>query len=237
MHGLGRTNPSSRTLILVPEGEHAGMVEHFETRGLATVVARDVDHAITLTTDATVALLDVSDENVEELAHGFLRYRPELALITLSKRGDVDLAIRMLDLDVEDHFTRPIDLDLLAWRVSAVFTNRLGMRSGGTFDLRFDEATRTVYHSGRSTRLTPSEFRLVTTLARKPGHVFRRSDVIRRVWGSDSENGERAVDALVSRARRHLHEGVGLEPDVIRTVRGVGYQLERRRKPRNGTSR
>ena len=234
MPGLGRLNPSSRTLILVDNDDRHAISEYLEERGLATVVANDVDHAIRLAPDVTVALLDVSRPEVQDLAHGFRRYRPELALVTLTEERDSRLATRMLDLDVEDHFARPFDLEMLAWRLSAVFTASLGLKTGGTFDLRFDESSRTVYHAGRSTRLTPSEYRLVTTLARKPGHVFKRHDVIRRVWGSDSENGERAVDALVSRTRRHLHQGVGLDPDVIRTVRGVGYQLERRRKPRNG---
>ena len=232
MRGPVGQSADIRTMLFVGDAELGLVTSEFDARGLAYSAARSFGEAISQAPTSHAAVINVQRAAGRELAEGFRRFRPELAVITIGRGPDPELAARMLQLGVEDHLVAPLDMDVLVWRVSAVLIASVGLRPGSTHELRFEESTRTVSYAGRSTRLTPSEFRLVTSLAKQPGKVYSREEVIHRVWGTNSSNGERAVDALVSRLRRRLEDGVGLDADLIRTVRGVGYQLERRRPPR-----
>jgi DNA-binding response OmpR family regulator len=196
------------------------------------VVEDDVDAAPAHGPDVDVAVVDVRHAGALDLARGLRRFRPKLPLLSIGAADDVATTVELLDRGVEDHLEAPADADVAAWRVQAATSGGVGVRPLGAQDLRFDEGARTVHYQGRSATLTPCEYDLDATLARKPGHVFRRGDVVARLWGRDSENGERAVDALVSRTRRRLERELGVEGGMIRTVRGVGYQFERRRTVR-----
>ena len=233
MLDAARMSGQSQTLVfLSSEAEQRRVVDYLNECSYPCQTARNVDEAIRSAADVAVAIIDIDDEAHAQLARGLRTYRPELALISLASNHQDDQVVEMLALGVEDHLVQPYDLRLLAWRVNAVHAARLGLRSTGTFDVRLEEGTRTVHYDGRSTRLTPSEFRLVSVLATRPGFIFDRKDVIRHVWGRESTNGDRAVDALVSRVRKRLERGVGLHAETIRTVRGVGYQFDRRQTSR-----
>src|SRR5436305_7524227 len=90
------------------------------------------------------------------------------------------------------------------------------------FDLTIDPARRRVTKAGEEVSLTPLEFEILLTLARSPGVVFSRDDLMDRVWGYRDYAGGRVVDSHVARIRRKLGDEAG-EPRYIRTVHGVGY--------------
>jgi two-component system, OmpR family, response regulator MtrA len=75
---------------------------------------------------------------------------------------------------------------------------------------------------GSSVQLTPLEFEILLTLARTPGVVFTREQLMDKVWGYRDYAGGRVVDSHVARIRRKMGED-GTEPRFIRTVHGVGY--------------
>ncbi|TMK31185.1 MAG: response regulator transcription factor [Actinobacteria bacterium] len=88
--------------------------------------------------------------------------------------------------------------------------------------LAIDQARRTVAVDGTGIQLTPLEFEILLTLARTPGVVFTREQLMDKVWGYRDYAGGRVVDSHVARIRRKLGED-GAEPRFIRTVHGVGY--------------
>src|SRR5205823_10505527 len=90
------------------------------------------------------------------------------------------------------------------------------------FDLAIDAARRRVSRDGDEVALTPLEFEILLTLARSPGVVFSRDELMDRVWGYRDYAGGRVVDSHVARIRRKLGDEAG-EPKYVRTVHGVGY--------------
>jgi DNA-binding response OmpR family regulator len=81
-------------------------------------------------------------------------------------------------------------------------------------------SARRVTRDGTVVHLTPTEFDLLVCLAEEPGRVFTRDELLMQVWGYDVTSGGRTVDSHVRAVRRKL------DPDLIRTVHGVGYAIE-----------
>src|SRR2546428_6294679 len=90
------------------------------------------------------------------------------------------------------------------------------------FDLMVDPARRRAAKGPDEVPLTPLEFEILLALARSPGVVFSREQLMDRVWGYRDYAGGRVVDSHVARIRRKLGDEAG-EPRYIRTVHGVGY--------------
>jgi DNA-binding response OmpR family regulator len=88
--------------------------------------------------------------------------------------------------------------------------------------LAIDPSRRLLTVDGAEVKLTPLEFDILLTLAREPGVVFTREQLMDRVWGYRDYAGGRVVDSHVARIRRKLGED-GVEPRFVRTVHGVGY--------------
>jgi DNA-binding response OmpR family regulator len=128
----------------------------------------------------------------------------------------------------DDYLTKPFSLRELSARVKAIIRrmDRI-QRSSPTepevrFDLTIDPARRRVTKGDEEVILTPLEFEILLTLARSPGVVFSRDQLMDRVWGYRDYAGGRVVDSHVARIRRKLGDEAG-EPKYIRTVHGVGY--------------
>ncbi|MBI3892756.1 MAG: response regulator transcription factor [Candidatus Wallbacteria bacterium] len=93
--------------------------------------------------------------------------------------------------------------------------------------LEIDLDCRTVARQGIGVELTTTEFDLLATLASHPGQVFSRKQLLERVWGYHFEGYERTVDSHVTRLRKKV-EAEPDRPELILTVRGVGYKFKRR---------
>ena len=91
-------------------------------------------------------------------------------------------------------------------------------------DLTLDLMRRHVTRGTRRIELTPREFGLLEFLARTPGRVVSRTQIIEKVWEYHFDPGTNVVDVHVARLRRKLGEGG--EPDLLHAARGVGYKLE-----------
>ena len=131
----------------------------------------------------------------------------------------------------DDYLTKPFSLRELAARVKAILRRieshrrrRRTSRSCATA-LKIDPGRRRVTVDGREVGLTPLEFEILATLARDPGVVLTREQLMDRVWGYRDYAGGRVVDSHVARIRRKLGED-GNEPRFIRTVHGVGYAFQ-----------
>ncbi len=155
-----------------------------------------------------------------------IRRESDLPVIMLTARGDVMDRVVGLELGADDYLPKPFEPRELVARVQTVLRWRgaSATRPGGSalvFEgLVIDPVTRTVQRQGQAIELTGTEFELLHLLAREPGKVFSRDDILNQLRGHEAELYTRAVDIVVSRLRKKL------EPlDCIKTLRNAGYSL------------
>ncbi|MCK4316559.1 MAG: response regulator transcription factor, partial [Anaerolineae bacterium] len=133
-----------------------------------------------------------------------------------------------LELGADDYMTKPFSPRELVARVRAVL-RRVGGLDRATpaltvGDLVIDPERRTVTVAGRPVELTPTEFDLLAVLARHPGRVFSRMELLERVQGYAYEGYERTIDAHVKNIRQKINENPK-KPRYILTVYGLGYKF------------
>jgi DNA-binding response OmpR family regulator len=151
-----------------------------------------------------------------------------IPVLMLTARTDEADKVAGFAVGADDYLTKPFSPRELVARVRAIIRriDRMkGMRATEPverFDLVIDAARRRVARGGQEVQLTPLEFEILLTLARSPGVVFARDQLMDRVWGYRDYAGGRVVDSHVARIRRKL-EDEAAEPKYIRTVHGVGY--------------
>jgi DNA-binding response OmpR family regulator len=151
-----------------------------------------------------------------------LRDGGNVPILILTARDDEVDRIIGLELGADDYLTKPFSPRELVARARAVL-RRTEPGSGGVVelgDLRIDLRGRTVAVAGVAVELRTLEFELLAELARNAGHVVKRDRLLERVWGLSFAGGTRTVDVHVAQLRKKLGR-----PELIQTVRGVGYRL------------
>lgn len=157
-----------------------------------------------------------------------IRRTSSVPIIMLTARADEADTLVGLELGADDYITKPFSPRELVARVRAVLRRTDAspapdavLRVG---DLELDLARMLVTAGGRRVGLTPTEFQLLAAMARQPGRVFTRSQLLDAVHGVAFESYERAIDAHVKNIRRKL-EPDPRSPRYLLTVFGVGYRL------------
>src|ERR671935_126816 len=158
-----------------------------------------------------------------------LRRSSALPIVILTARGDEADRIVGLELGADDYVVKPFSPKELVARVRAVLRRTEAARGGGpevlrVADVEVDVPRMRVTVGGRPVELTPTEFQLLAVLAREPGRVFTRSQLLDAVHGVAFESYERAIDAHVKNIRRKL-EPDPHSPRYVLTVHGVGYRF------------
>ncbi|MCC6403663.1 MAG: response regulator transcription factor [Fimbriimonadaceae bacterium] len=156
-----------------------------------------------------------------------VRRDSETPVIFLSARSSDEDRIAGLEAGGDDYVVKPFSLQELAIRVAKVLQRTRGFRTDQPLllgNLRIDPRSHTAELDGRTLKLAPKEFALLHFLASHPGQVFRREQILDRVWGSDTYVTDRTVDVHV-RWLRKLIEKDPSSPSRLVTVRGVGYRL------------
>ncbi len=150
-----------------------------------------------------------------------IRRDSDLPIVMLTARGEVMDRVVGLELGADDYLPKPFEPRELVARLQTVLRRRAPSAPDGRlrFDgLCIDAVTRTVLRQGEAVELTSTEFELLHLLARAPGKVFSRDDILNQLRGHEAELYTRAVDIVVSRLRRKL------EPvPAIKTLRNAGY--------------
>jgi DNA-binding response OmpR family regulator len=157
-----------------------------------------------------------------------IQKRDWVPVLMLTARTEESDKVAGFAVGADDYLTKPFSMRELAARVRAIL-RRMERIQGLSmsepvirFDLTIDPARRRVLQEGEELSLTPLEFEILLTLARSPGVVFSRDQLMDRVWGYRDYAGGRVVDSHVARIRRKLKDEAA-EPTYIRTVHGVGY--------------
>ena len=158
-----------------------------------------------------------------------LKSRPDtraVPIIMLSARSEEVDRVRGLETGADDYVIKPYSVVELMARVRTQL-RRVRPSSVGVqldfADITLDPETHRVFRSGRTLKLGPTEFRLLTTFMEKPGRVWSREQLLDRVWGRDIYVDTRTVDVHIGRLRKALMQHGGDDP--LRTVRGAGYAL------------
>ena len=156
--------------------------------------------------------------------------KPSLCLIIVTARSSETERIMGLEAGGDDYIVKPFSMRELMARVNVVF-RRIDNRTLQTQprvlvvgDLELDTEHHCVRVSGRHVDLTAREFGLLAEFVKHPGRVFRRSELLERVWGSRYEGYRHTVNTHINRLRAKI-EATPSSPRYIQTVWGVGYRL------------
>jgi DNA-binding response OmpR family regulator len=174
--------------------------------------------------------LMLPDRPGEELARE-IRARSDVPILMLTAKASEDERVMGLAIGADDYLTKPFSPRELVGRVRAVLRRTQGSDTPLVDVLRFDGGTleidsvrHEVRRAGEVVELTPNEFKLLTTLARYPGRVYSRFELVNHVQGYDYEGYERTIDAHVKNLRKKI-EPDPKHPRYVQTVFGVGYRL------------
>ena len=157
-----------------------------------------------------------------------LRQRSNVPIIMLTARVDESDKLIGLELGADDYVTKPFSPKELVARVRAVFRRIDAAPERGDIiragDVTLDKRRMQVSLGSQAIDLTSTEFELLATLARQPGRVFTRAQLLDAIRGVAVESFDRAIDAHVKNVRRKL-ERDPRNPRYLLTVHGVGYKF------------
>jgi DNA-binding response OmpR family regulator len=161
-----------------------------------------------------------------------IRSRSTVPIIMLTAKTEETDKVLGLELGADDYITKPFSVREFRSRVKAVLRRAALAQPEAQFEepiyageLSIDFEKRSVVVRGESVRLTYVEFEILAALARAPGRVFSRTMLLERVWGDAAYRDPRTIDVHI----RHLREKLEREPktpELILTVRGVGYRFK-----------
>ncbi|MBX7213072.1 MAG: response regulator transcription factor [Thermoflexales bacterium] len=223
---------AKRILVVDDEPQIAAIARDYLSRaGFEVSVAGDGRSALglaqTLAPDLIVLDLGLPGLDGLDVARE-LRRQSRLPIIMLTARGDESDRLIGLELGADDYITKPFSPRELVARARAVLRRSEAVAETGDVitaaDLTLDVARLRVRRDGTPIELTATEFKLLATLARQPGRVFTRAQLLDAVQGVAFESYERAIDAHVKNLRRKL-EPDPHHPRYIHTVYGVGYRF------------
>ena len=199
----------------------------FEVRRVGTAAgALEGVHDATWVPDVVLLDLGLPDGDGFEVCAQIRRTRDVPILVTTA-RADLRSRVRGLHLGADDYLVKPYDLRELMARIHAVARRAAGPRERGPEDparalavhgVQLDLARRAVCVGGRDVPLTRKEFDVLALLARRPGVVFRREQILAEVWGAAGSPHTLDVHVASLRAKTGV-------PGLVETVRGIGYRI------------
>ncbi len=181
----------------------------------AAAVARDTDF------DLMILDLGLPGQDGFAVLAEIRRRRERLPVIVLTARDQTADTVAGFDAGADDYVTKPFRFEELLARVRARLRDQgsteTTLLEAGRWVLDLRRRTATV--DDRTVELSAREFALAEVLFRQPGHVLSREQLLSMVWGYDFEPGSNIVEVYVGYLRKKLG------PELIETVRGMGYRL------------
>jgi len=223
------------TTILVVDDEPnivAIVRDYLQHGGFAVLVASDGPTALrtarTGRPDLVVLDLGLPGLNGLDVARS-LRKDGDVPIIMLTARSEESDKLVGLELGADDYMTKPFSPKELVARIRTVLRRAQGVREAPEVirvgpDVELDVPRMEARIAGRRVDLTKTEFELLATMARQPGRVFTRAQLLEAVRGEAVESYERAIDAHIKNIRRKIERVAG-EHRYIQTVFGAGYRF------------
>ncbi len=237
---------SKRRILLVEDEQDIAELVALHLRDFCDeiVVASDGHDGMRLATadNWSLIILDLRLPGPDglEICRAIRRDRPYQPIIMLTSMSSELDRVLGLETGADDYLTKPFSVLELVARVRAIFRRMENMRPRpaageenfavdiGT--MKIDPARREVTLDGRMVDLTAREFDLLDYFARNPGRVFRRSDLLDKVWGYGHDGYEHTVNSHINRLRAKIEDDPS-KPEMIVTVWGVGYKFAGARPP------
>ncbi|HEU4354534.1 MAG TPA: response regulator transcription factor [Actinomycetota bacterium] len=234
----------SQPTVLVVDDEEAiaeAVRARLQSEGYEVLVAADGPEAIKICDDERpdLVVLDLMLPGMDGLEVCKIIQRERwVPVLMLTARTEESDKVAGFAVGADDYLTKPFSLRELAVRVRAILrrVERTAARESAPAEplnrrgLRIDAHRHRASVEGEEIALTPLEFEILLTLAREPGVVFTREQLMDRIWGYRDYAGGRVVDSHVARIRRKLGED-GTDRGFIRTVHGVGYAFREDQGP------
>jgi DNA-binding response OmpR family regulator len=177
--------------------------------------------------DFDLVLLDVNlpRRNGFDVLARLRRRKPSLPVLLLTAHGKIEDRVRGLDLGADDYIVKPFSFSELCARIRALL--RRGQRPSTAVlkvdALELNRMEHTVQRAGQPIELSPKEFALLEYLMLNQGRRVSRAMIIEHVWNLSFDSATNVVDVYINYLRAKVDEG--FEPKLIRTIRGVGYQM------------
>jgi len=176
--------------------------------------------------DCVLLDLNLGEASGEQCLKEIRSHDAHLPLIVVSARGGLGDRVQLLERGADDYLVKPVDLDEVCARVRAVTRRGQNARGGAAGqselthgDLRLQPARRTATWKSKIVPLTNREFWVLEALVRKKGQVLSREKLEATLYGWGEEIDSNAIEVYIHHLRRKL------DPGLIKTVRGQGYQL------------
>lgn len=208
--------------------------DYLARNGFEVVLAEDGDRGLTAwrETEPVLALLDVMLPGIDGVALcRAIRAESQIPVILLSARSDPIDVVLGLEAGADDYVTKPFEPAVLAARLRAALRRAGSVEEErqGTVEvgaLVIDRDGHEVARDGEALQLTPTEYRLLIEFVDNVGMALDRATLLERVWGYGWAGDTRLVDVHVQRLRAKI-EADPSTPELVQTVRGVGYKLVR----------
>jgi len=228
-------NPPAPPLILVIEDDPAirlGLRKTLAFEGYRVAEAGDGERGLAMAFEKKpdLILLDLMLPRLNgyELCRTLRKHDRQTPILILSAKDQELDKVTGLDLGADDYVTKPFSTKELAARVKAALRRaRSAEGAEGVFEadrLRVDFGGQSVTVDGRAAEVSTREFRLLRYLIENRGRVLSRDQILNQVWGFDYEGTARTIDNFINKLRSKI-EADPARPELILTVRGVGYKF------------
>ncbi|MBI2267253.1 MAG: response regulator transcription factor [Armatimonadetes bacterium] len=208
---------------------------YLEKEGYRVLVSDSGEKAVSMVwkekPDLVILDLMLPDCSGEEVCRT-LRKETDMPILMLTAKAAEEDRVTGLAIGADDYLVKPFSPRELVGRVRAILrrtrqevdalVDRMSFDGGR---LTIDARRQIVLGEGSEIPLTANEYKILVLLARHPGRVYSRSDIIEKVWGYDYEGEERTIDAHIKNLRRKL-DLVLSGNSFIRTIYGMGYKFE-----------
>lgn len=220
--------------ILIVEDDlsiQALLHDFLQEAGYETALASDGIEAVSMFSgkDFDLVLLDIMLPNIDGYTVcEVIRRQSNIPIIMLSALDSEANQIKGFDLQIDDYITKPFSMPVLLRKIATVLRRSSLSESENQVitykNLTLDISAYKAYVDGRDTDVTPREFEILRELLSHQGRILTRENIINLLWKYEFYGDERIVDTHIKNLRKKL------DIDLIDTVRGVGYRIDKENK-------
>ena len=224
-----------KILIVEDEEKIMSVITSFlESKGYSVLCAENGRKALELFEKECISLIildlmlpEISGEEVCTT----IRRKSRVPIIMLTAKSDEADMLNGLGIGADDYITKPFSLKALHARMEAVMRrsadDMVPLYNKNTFndgDLTVDFDKRIIMKQSEEVKLTPNEYKILTSLIKYPNKVFTREELIASALGSEFEGFDRAIDSHIKNLRQKI-ENDPKNPIYVKTIHGVGYKF------------